>query len=176
MSSFNQSLLDEQPSNAISRSFVDLDQEDSEANQIDLEDIDNNRRDVKEAIIDLYLAIKIRSTEELDKINEYNLHDEKKALLQSVSSFQILEYIRSSIEIIMNLKIEDLEKNENKGSARKGMIPPISANLSEMSVNIRQETTLSELSVESRNLIQQSMKDALVHMIENNESKDFHDA
>jgi hypothetical protein len=30
-----------------------------------------------------------------------------------VDCFQILEYIRSSIEIIMNLKIDDLEKNEN---------------------------------------------------------------
>ena len=27
-----------------------------------------------------------------------------------VSGFQVLEYVRTSIEIIMNLKIEDLEK------------------------------------------------------------------
>lgn len=34
-------------------------------------------RGIKEAIIDLYLAIKIRSTEELDQINDGNLNDEK---------------------------------------------------------------------------------------------------
>ncbi|CDW79975.1 UNKNOWN [Stylonychia lemnae] len=66
-------------------------------------------KNLKEAIIDLYLAIKIRSTEELDKIDESHLEKEKKKLLKQ-DGFQILEYIRSSIEIIMNLKIEDLEK------------------------------------------------------------------
>ena len=68
--------------------------------------------DIKEAIIDLYLAIKIRSTKELDKINDGNLKTEKEKLIENVDSFQILEYIRSSIEIIMNLKIEDLERND----------------------------------------------------------------
>lgn len=76
----------------------------------------NNMREsiitVKEAIIDLYLAIKIRSTEELDHINDNNLKEEKGKLLRKCDCFQILEYIRSSIEIIMNLKIEDLEKND----------------------------------------------------------------
>ena len=74
----------------------------------------NDLGNIKEAIIDLYLAIKIRSTDELDKINDDNLKDEKRKLMTSVDCFQILEYIRSSIEIIMNLKIDDLEKNEGK--------------------------------------------------------------
>ena len=65
--------------------------------------------ELREAIIELYLAIKIRSTEELDKITDDILEEEKKKLDQ-VSGFQVLEYIRTSIEIIMNLKIEDLEK------------------------------------------------------------------
>ena len=65
--------------------------------------------ELREAIIELYLAIKIRSTEELDKITDDILEEEKKKLDQ-VSAFQVLEYIRTSIEIIMNLKIEDLEK------------------------------------------------------------------
>jgi hypothetical protein len=34
----------------------------------------------------------------------------EKAKLDKVSGFQVLEYVRTSIEIIMNLKIEDLEK------------------------------------------------------------------
>jgi hypothetical protein len=104
MSSINQSLLDGQPSNAISRSFVEMDPESTENG--------HDATDIKEAIIDLYLAIKIRSTEELDKINDGNLKTEKEKLIENVDSFQILEYIRSSIEIIMNLKIEDLERND----------------------------------------------------------------
>jgi hypothetical protein len=100
MSSLNEGLLDEQFSDGVSKSFVDLDRES--------EDV----RNIKEAIIDLYLAIKIRSTDELDKINDNNLNEEKNKLMTSVDCFQILEYIRSSIEIIMNLKIDDLEKND----------------------------------------------------------------
>lgn len=75
-----------------------------------------NSTDIKEAIIDLYLAIKIRSTEELDAINDDALKDEKQKLMEDQDAFQVLEYIRSSIEIIMNLKIDDLEKNSRKGS------------------------------------------------------------
>lgn len=154
MSSINQSLLDGQPSNAISRSFVDLEQESS-----------NNRdeaQDIKEAIIDLYLAIKIRSTEELDKINDGNLKTEKEKLIENVDSFQILEYIRSSIEIIMNLKIEDLERNDGGKTANKKKGESIQDNedvksisLSEFSKsNIGVETSISGISVESKNLIQ----------------------
>lgn len=64
---------------------------------------------MKDAIIELYLAIKIRSTEELDKITEEILEEEK-IRLESATGFSVLEYIRTSIEIIMNLKVEDLEK------------------------------------------------------------------
>ena len=112
MSSINQSLLDDQPSIAISQEFVDLERE-SQLNHMD--SYGGNKEDpanIKEAIIDLYLAIKIRSTEELDRINDGNLQDEKSKLVDNFDCFQILEYIRSSIEIIMNLKIEDLEKND----------------------------------------------------------------
>jgi hypothetical protein len=42
---------------------------------------------VKEAITDLYLAIKIRSCEELDRINEDNLKDEKIKMMQNQNCF-----------------------------------------------------------------------------------------
>jgi hypothetical protein len=64
---------------------------------------------LKDAIIELYLAIKIRSTEELDNITEEILEEEK-IRLESTSGFAVLDYIKTSIEIIMNLKVEDLEK------------------------------------------------------------------
>ena len=64
---------------------------------------------MKDAIIELYLAIKIRSTDELDNITEEILEEEK-IRLESTSGFAVLDYIKTSIEIIMNLKVEDLEK------------------------------------------------------------------
>lgn len=124
----------------------------------------NDLGNIKEAIIDLYLAIKIRSTDELDKINDDNLKDEKRKLMTSVDCFQILEYIRSSIEIIMNLKIDDLEKNEGKKKEKEEE--------SDVNMSRAAETSISGISVESQNLIQQSMKEALLHMIESNEKLD----
>ena len=38
------------------------------------------------------------------------MEQEKKKLVHKSDGFQILEYIRASIEIIMNLKVEDLER------------------------------------------------------------------
>lgn len=68
--------------------------------------------ELRDAIIELYLAIKIRSTDELDKITD-NVLEEEKQKLEKVNGLQVLEYVRTSIEIIMNLKIEDLEKEFN---------------------------------------------------------------
>lgn len=66
--------------------------------------------------------------------------------LEQVSGTQILEYVRTSIEIIMNLKIEDLEREfQNRNQFEKDS----------------QRTNVSALSVQSNNLIQQSMKDAI---------------
>ena len=42
-------------------------------------------------------------------MSDERLDKEKKKILQQ-DAFKVLDYIRSSIEIIMNIKIEDLEK------------------------------------------------------------------
>ncbi len=47
-------------------------------------------------------------------MDELSLAKEKEKLLLK-DGFIILEYIRSSIEIIMSLKIEDLERDQLKG-------------------------------------------------------------
>ena len=100
------------------------------------------------------MAIKIRSTEELDKITDEILEDEK-VKLEQISGFQVLEYVRTSIEIIMNLKIEDLEKEfQNRNLFEKDS----------------QATDIDAMSIQSNNLIQQSMKDALANMMETQES------
>ncbi|TNV81517.1 hypothetical protein FGO68_gene5190 [Halteria grandinella] len=104
---------------------------------------------LKEAIVDLYLAIKIRSAEELEKVDEKLLHKEREKLLTK-DCFVVLEYIRSSIEIIMSLKIEDLEHNENGGPKR------ISASQSHSSMRLGQgaqqlnNSTLPKATIESQ--------------------------
>ena len=79
MSSINQSLLDDQPSIAISQAMNDVERDSGSQAE--------NPRSIKEAFIDLYLAIKIRSTEELDQINDGNLEDEKFKLLNGSDCF-----------------------------------------------------------------------------------------
>jgi hypothetical protein len=59
----------------------------------------------------------------------------------------------------MNLKIDDLEKNDG---GKKGT-ESAPDKLSETSKYL--ETSVSKLSIESQNLIQQSMKEALLHMM-----------
>lgn len=93
---------------------------------------------------------------QLDLITDTVLEDEKRKL-EKVSGFQVLEYIRTSIEIIMNLKIEDLEKefnNRNKFERDSQ----------------GSEYGVSTMSVASTNLIQQSMKDAISAMMETQET------
>ena len=83
---------------------------------------DNELFSLKEAIIDLYLAIKIRSAEEvfsqilirqLEKVDKKSIEKEKQKLMQN-DGFVVLEYIRASIEIIMSLKIEELDSSHSK--------------------------------------------------------------
>ena len=58
-----------------------------------------------------------------------------------VSGFQVLEYVRTSIEIIMNLKIEDLEKEfQNRNLFEKD--------------SQNSDMNASQMSVASNNLIQ----------------------
>ena len=93
---------------------------------------------------------------QLDQITDEILEEEK-ANLEMVSGFQVLEYVRTSIEIIMNLKIEDLEKEfQNRNLFEKD--------------SQNSDMNASQMSVASNNLIQQSMKDAIVAMLETQES------
>ena len=72
-------------------------------------------RQVRDAIIDLYLDVKVRSNDEvkpsilrlqLNALNDSVLQDER-LKLKSVGTKVIVDYIRSSIEILLNLKMED---------------------------------------------------------------------
>lgn len=58
-------------------------------------------------VLELYLNVKIRNSDE--SLNSEVVDDEVDKL-KDVEPYVILEYIKQSIEILMNLKIEDHEK------------------------------------------------------------------
>ena len=68
------------------------------------------------------MSVKIRSNEEIDAYNEDILQEERERL-QDTSPFTILEYIKTSIEILMNMKMEEhqdqMAKNKKKRKKNK---------------------------------------------------------
>lgn len=67
----------------------------------------SNRQSLEQALIDLYLNVKVRSTEDIASYNEEKLAEERSTLL-TTDPFLIIEYIKTSIEILMNLRVEEL--------------------------------------------------------------------
>lgn len=61
---------------------------------------------LKEAILELYLSVKIRSDEEIDEYTEEQFKLEKKQM-REVDGFTLIDHIKSSIEILMNMKIDE---------------------------------------------------------------------
>jgi len=64
----------------------------------------------------LYLSVKIRADDEIDNFSESQLEKEKDGM-KEVDGFTLVEYIKNSIEIMMNMKIE--EQNDKKGKKGK---------------------------------------------------------
>ena len=73
---------------------------------------------IEEALIDLYLSVKIRSNEEIDGYNEDILQEERERLAET-SPFTVLEYIKTSIEILMNMKMEEHQDQLDKNKKAK---------------------------------------------------------
>jgi hypothetical protein len=65
-----------------------------------------NYATLKEALLELYLSVKIRSDEEIDGYTEEQFKVEKRQM-REVDGFTLIDYIKSSIEILMNMKIEE---------------------------------------------------------------------
>ena len=87
--------------------------------QFESQNMSNKEQEsIEDALIDLYLSVKIRSNEEvsqfkllivflqIDAYNEEVLQEERERL-KDTNSFTILEYIKTSIEILMNMKMEE---------------------------------------------------------------------
>ena len=66
---------------------------------------------LKKALLELYLSVKIRSDEEIEVFTEEQFEREKEQM-REIDGFTLIDYIKSSIEILMNMKIE--ENDEEK--------------------------------------------------------------
>ena len=65
--------------------------------------------DIREGLIDLYLSVKIRSNEDIEKCNNETLEAERMQLKTSqISTITFLNYIQTSLEILMGMKIEEM--------------------------------------------------------------------
>ena len=69
---------------------------------------------LKEGLLELYLSVKIRSDDEIDNYNEELFKDEKKEL-REIDGFALIDYIKQSIEVLMNMKVEEQDEMENPG-------------------------------------------------------------
>jgi hypothetical protein len=67
--------------------------------------------DLHESLIELYLNVKVRSNDEITKY-DHDMFDQEKDKLRQIEPSTIIEYIRSSVEILMNLKQEEFEANK----------------------------------------------------------------
>eukprot|EP00826_Nyctotherus_ovalis_P019530 TRINITY_DN16036_c0_g1_i16.p1 TRINITY_DN16036_c0_g1~~TRINITY_DN16036_c0_g1_i16.p1 ORF type:complete len:251 (+),score=70.88 TRINITY_DN16036_c0_g1_i16:195-947(+) len=65
-----------------------------------------------QALINLYLSVKVRSEHYISTYTEEQLQSERKSLLNA-NPLNIVEYIKTSVEILLNLKEEEkVERNE----------------------------------------------------------------
>ena len=71
-------------------------------------------KNLREAVLELYLSVKIRSDEEIDDYNKDVFEKEKKEL-KDIDGYQLIDYIKSSIEVLMNMKMEEEEPSIQKG-------------------------------------------------------------
>ena len=70
---------------------------------------------LRRALVDLFLSVKIRTNEEIDGYNKDKLADERVRLHneQKICNLTLVDYIKTSIEILMNMKSEEfIEANK----------------------------------------------------------------
>ena len=77
-------------------------------------------KEVKSQLIDLYLCIKVRKSEDIEDLNKDIIIEEKKAL-ENLPLSDIMNYIKNSIDILVEIKTfnklqEKLEKDEEKNN------------------------------------------------------------
>jgi hypothetical protein len=75
-------------------------------------------KEIKKQLIDLYLSVKVRKSEEIDQLTSEDV-DRERQNLKHLSLLSIINYIQNSIDILVDLRANDkyeqkLEKEESK--------------------------------------------------------------
>ena len=73
---------------------------------------------IQEALIDLYLNVKVRSKDEINNYDESDLVKERENLYMT-SPIDLITYIQTSVEILMNIKVEDYLSHKKDNEKRK---------------------------------------------------------
>lgn len=63
-------------------------------------------QNLRMAILELYLSVKIRSDEEIDGYGK-DLFEKEKKEMESVDGYTLVDLVKGSIEMLMNMRIED---------------------------------------------------------------------
>jgi hypothetical protein len=66
----------------------------------------------REAVLELFLSVKIRSDEEIDGYNEALFKHEKQELME-LDVFSLVDQIKKTIEIRLKMKVEEQDEFEN---------------------------------------------------------------
>ena len=61
---------------------------------------------LREAVLELYLSVKIRSDDEIDDYGK-DLFQKEKGEMKNVDGFKLIDHIKSSVEMLMNMKMDD---------------------------------------------------------------------
>ncbi len=73
---------------------------------------------LRQAVLELFLSVKIRSDEEIDAYNKEQFEREKKELVD-VDGYSLIDQIKTSIEILMNMKIDENNDDPDDLQARQ---------------------------------------------------------
>jgi hypothetical protein len=65
-----------------------------------------NYKDLREAVLELYLSVKIRNDEEIDAYDEDLFRLEKQEMTK-LNGYQLVDMIKQCIEVLMNMKQEE---------------------------------------------------------------------
>jgi hypothetical protein len=74
--------------------------------------------EIKNQLIDLYLCVKVRKSEEIEKLTSENVNSERKNL-KNLPLTDIINYIQNSIDVLVDLRANEkyekkLESDESK--------------------------------------------------------------
>jgi len=117
----------------------------------------NTKSSLEDSLVDLYLSIKIRKSEDIDKLTSDDYQCERQNL-KRISPITIVEYIKSTIEILINLKVEEKLLNEKRKlaaseSSFNSSLAELIVNSNNFKNNTAYENIIKELDGQLRKMI-----------------------